>query len=106
MQIETVAGVKNAQAIIEHESVDAVLIGPYDLSGSFGIPGQVDSPQVVESIAAVLSQSKKAGKPCGIFAATAEKAREYAEAGFDFIGVGMDTTVLLSAYTAIKNSLR
>ena len=106
VQIETVAGVKSAQAIIEHKSVDAVLIGPYDLSGSFGIPGQVDSPQVVESIAAVLSQSKKAGKPCGIFAATAEKAREYAEAGFDFIGVGMDTTVLLSAYTAIKNSLR
>ena len=34
-------------------AVDAVVIGPYDLSGSFGIPGQIESSQVVESIASV-----------------------------------------------------
>ncbi len=45
VQIESVAGVKNAKAIVCHDAVDAVVIGPYDLSGSFGIPGQIDSPR-------------------------------------------------------------
>ncbi len=40
VQIETVAGVRNAEVIASHDAVDAVILGPYDLSGSFGIPGQ------------------------------------------------------------------
>src|SRR6202042_1469001 len=83
VQIESVAGVKNAKAIVRHDAVDAVVIGPYDLSGSFGIPGQIDSPQVVESIAAVQALCKATGKPCGIFAATAGKAKAYAATGFE-----------------------
>ena len=51
VQIETAAGVKNAASIAGHAAVDAVVIGPYDLSGSFGIPGEVDAPQVLEGIA-------------------------------------------------------
>jgi 2-dehydro-3-deoxyglucarate aldolase/4-hydroxy-2-oxoheptanedioate aldolase len=106
VQIETAAGVKNAEGIVGHTAVDAVVIGPYDLSGSFGIPGEVDSKRVVESIAAVQTLCRKAGKPCGIFAATAEKARLYAEAGFDLIAVGMDCSILLSGYNAIRDTIR
>ena len=105
VQIETVVGVGNALAIAEHEAVDAVIIGPYDLSGSFGIPGQIDSPQVTDAIASVLEVCKKAGKPCGIFSATAEKARTYLGMSFDLIAIGIDTSTLLRAYTALRNSL-
>jgi 2-keto-3-deoxy-L-rhamnonate aldolase RhmA len=102
VQIESATGVRNAEGIISHSSVDAVVIGPYDLSGSFGIPGEIDSPQVVESIARVQAACREAGKPCGIFAATAEKAATYARSGFDLIAVGMDCTVLLGGYTSIR----
>lgn len=105
VQIESVAGVQNAGAIINHAAVDAVIIGPFDLSSSFGIPGQIDSPQVTGSIAFVLALCKKAGKPCGIFAATAEKARAYAQMNFDLIAVGIDTTTLLNGFTALRNCL-
>jgi 2-keto-3-deoxy-L-rhamnonate aldolase RhmA len=105
VQIETRAGVENARAIVEHEAVDAVIIGPYDLSGSFGIPGQIDSQQVTDAIASVLDVCKAVGKPCGIFSATAEKARAYAGMGFDLIAIGIDTSTLLRAYTALRNSL-
>lgn len=102
VQIETVSGVTNAQEIIEHDAVDGVIVGPYDLSGSFGIPGEIDSSQVVESIAWVLTLSKGAGKPCGVFAATPEKAKAYAAQGFRLIGVGIDTTILLDAYKSMR----
>jgi 2-keto-3-deoxy-L-rhamnonate aldolase RhmA len=104
-QIETVAGVRNARAIVEHDAVDAVIVGPYDLSGSFGIPGQIDAAEVVAAIAEVRSMCGEAGKPCGIFAATAEKAREYAAQGFDLIAVGIDSSILLNAYRLLRQTL-
>lgn len=102
IQIETVAGVRNAEAIVAHEAVDAVVVGPYDLSGSFGMPGKIDSPQVVDSIAKVQTLCKRASKPCGIFAATAEKAKACSAAGFELIAVGIDCSVLLSGYNALR----
>ena len=102
VQIETVAGVRNADEIANHKAVDAVIIGPYDLSGSLGIPGEIDSQQVVESIRTVRTACINAGKACGIFAATTEKARSYAADGFALIAVGMDCSVLLAAYGAIR----
>jgi 2-keto-3-deoxy-L-rhamnonate aldolase RhmA len=105
VQIETAAGVMNAAEIVASDAVDGVIIGPYDLSGSFGIPGQVEAPQVVEAIDRVLALCRDAAKPCGIFAATAEKAREYAAQGFDLIAVGIDTSILFSAYQQMRHAL-
>ena len=104
VQIETAAGVENAHGIIAHSAVDAVVVGPYDLSGSFGIPGQIDAPQVADGIAKVLSLCKQAHKPCGIFAADADRAHAYVSQGFDLIAVGMDTTALLNAYRSIRKA--
>lgn len=106
VQIETAAGVDNAEAILAHNAVDAVILGPYDLSGSYGIPGDVEAPQVVDGIARVLSLCKQAGKPCGIFSAKAEKARAYAAQGFDMIAIGIDTTLLLNAYKGVLTDTR
>lgn len=105
VQIETAAGIDNAEAIVAHDAVDAVILGPYDLSGSCGIPGQVDAPQVIDGIAKVRSLCKRAAKPCGIFAATAEKARAYAAQGFDMIAVGIDTATLLNAYKSLREAM-
>lgn len=101
VQIETAAGVRNAGAIVDHKAVDAVILGPYDLSGSFGIPGEIDSHQVVDGIASVQAACKTAGKPCGIFAANVEKARTYRMAGFELIAVGMDCVTLLDGYRSM-----
>jgi 2-keto-3-deoxy-L-rhamnonate aldolase RhmA len=105
VQIESAAGVRNAEAIIGHSAVDAVVIGPYDLSGSLGIPGEIEAPQVIESIRKVQELAKKLAKPCGIFASTAEKAKSYANQGFDLIAVGMDCTVLLGGYQQIRQAI-
>jgi 2-keto-3-deoxy-L-rhamnonate aldolase RhmA len=105
VQIETVSGAVNAAEIIAHDAVDAVIIGPYDLSGSFGVPGQVDDPKVVRAIANVHELCARFGKPCGIFAATGEKAREYAAQGFDLVAVGIDSSILLNAYKQLRGLL-
>jgi 2-keto-3-deoxy-L-rhamnonate aldolase RhmA len=105
VQIETAAGVANAAAIIGHEAVDAVVIGPYDLSASLGVPGEIGAPQVTAAIARVHALCREAGKPCGIFAANAEKARDYAAAGFELIVAGIDSNILLNALTSLRRSV-
>jgi 2-keto-3-deoxy-L-rhamnonate aldolase RhmA len=106
VQIETVSGLENADEIASHPAVDAVIIGPFDLSASFGIPGQIENQQVVEGIDTVQKSCRRHGKPCGIFAATADKARQYVQSGFEFIGVGIDCSVLLSGFSSLCEAIR
>ena len=105
IQIESVHGVESAAALIKHSVVDAVIIGPYDLSSSFGLPGEIDSPPVANAINSVRSLCRLAGKPCGIFAASAEKARTYAQMQFELIAVGIDSTTLLNGFVALRKCL-
>ena len=105
-QIESIAGVNAVREIVQEPYIDAILIGPYDLSGSCGVPGDIQCDQVQQGIATVLQSCKDAGKPCGIFAANAEAATAYAAQGFDMIGVGIDSLILGNAYKALLATVR
>ena len=105
-QIETLAGVDAVDSIVQEPYIDAILIGPYDLSGSCGVPGDIECEPVKNGIATVLRSCKQRGKPCGIFAATLEGARKYAAQGFDLIGVGIDSLILGDAYKALLSETR
>ena len=100
-QIETLAGVASVDSIVQESYIDAVIIGPYDLSGSCGVPGDIECDQVQEGIAQVLQSCEQAGKPCGIFAATAKAAERYKAQGFDLISVGLDALILSNAYKTL-----
>jgi 2-keto-3-deoxy-L-rhamnonate aldolase RhmA len=106
VQIETAEGVANVRDIVSAPDLDAILIGPYDLSGSLGVLGDVGSEQVTAAIATVLAACKVAKVPCGIFAANGEAARQYLAQGFDFVGAGVDTMLLLSAMKGLLGAAR
>jgi 2-keto-3-deoxy-L-rhamnonate aldolase RhmA len=61
-QIETVKGVENAKAIASVEGIDALLIGPNDLSIALGIPGDIMNPIELEAIAKVAKACRETGK--------------------------------------------
>ena len=65
-QIESTEGVDNVDAILAVDGVDAVFIGPNDLSQSYGLMGQFDHPAVVGAIEAVAAAAVRAGKHSGI----------------------------------------
>lgn len=65
MQIESIEGVNNIDRLVEKEFIDGFMIGPYDLSGSLNIPGQIDHPEVKKACAKVIEACAKAGKACG-----------------------------------------
>ncbi len=65
VQIESIRGVEDIEAILSFEEIDGAMIGPYDLSGSLGIPGQLDDPQVSAAVEKVIVACSKFGKACG-----------------------------------------
>lgn len=106
VQIETAEGVAAIHEIAQEPAVDAVLVGPYDLSGSYGVMGDVTCAPVREAIASVLDACRRTHKPCGIFAADPAAALGYVQQGFQLVAVGMDAMMLANAHRATIAALR
>ena len=106
IQIEHVEGARRIESILEVEGIDAVFIGPYDLSGSLGMPGRISEPDVQAHIRNVRDACQARGKPLGIFTADAEAARPYIDQGFVLLAVGADAVHLGEAAEASLARLR
>ncbi|WP_187393738.1 HpcH/HpaI aldolase/citrate lyase family protein [Oceaniovalibus sp. ACAM 378] len=65
LQIESIEGVNNAEEIAKVEGIDMIFIGPYDLSGTHGVLGETNHPDVEKSIAHVIGVAQAAGLPLG-----------------------------------------
>ncbi len=90
MQVEHVNAVNNLEEILAVEGVDGIVIGPFDLSGSIDILGQLDNPKNKELIRKTFEICRKAGKPYGISAVAGHKkgmdvVKEYIDMGASYI---------------------
>lgn len=90
VQIETEQGVAAAEVIAATEGVDALFVGPADLSANLGVFGEFDGQPFREAIAEVLAAGDAADTPVGTLATSAEAIDRYAEMGFDFLVAGWD----------------
>jgi len=105
IQAENIETVKNIEAIITVEGIDAVLIGPYDLSASMGLMGQVDNLEVQAAIESIRQICQAHGMPLGIFATKVERAKAYLQQGYNLIACSGDTLMLAQAAVEIANEL-
>ncbi len=106
LQIEHIEAVRHIHAIVEVPGVDALFVGPYDLSASMGRIGEVDHPSVREAIAVVRECAGKAGIAMGIFTATADSAKAFMAEGYTLAAVGVDAMLLAGAATEVLTLLR
>lgn len=105
VQIESAAAVRDIDAILTTDGVDAAVIGPFDLSGSLGHLGDITHAEVTGAIDAVLAAGKKHGVPVGIFCGSADLARSYLARGFSPIAVGVDSMLLAAGARELRQSL-
>lgn len=79
--------------IVRVPGLDAVLVGPYDLSASLGLTGLFALPEFEATIARILEVTKAAGMPCGVHVVTLlpQDLQRRREAGFRFIACGIDS---------------
>ena len=100
--IETRAALANLDAIAATPGIDALFIGPYDLSTALsgGKAQNVDAPEVLAAIDKICAAANKAGKIPGIYCRNAEVGRAMAQRGFRFISVVTDVSLLREAAAA------
>ncbi|HLY59620.1 MAG TPA: aldolase/citrate lyase family protein [Terriglobia bacterium] len=84
LQIETPKGIESMKSLASHDWVDALMIGPYDLSLHLGHCGELDHPEVVEAITRILDQANQTGKSCGMPVGSVEMARFWRKRGCHF----------------------
>lgn len=106
LQAESRQAIDNIESIANIAGIDAIFVGPYDLSASLGRIGQVADPEVVEAINKIANTCKKAGVRLGIFGVSAEAVRPYIEQGFTLITAGVDTLFVIKSATEILGECR
>jgi 4-hydroxy-2-oxoheptanedioate aldolase len=103
VQIETYAAVKNAREIAEVDGVDLVFIGPGDLSGSSGLRGKTNAPEVEALIAEIVQVCKRAGKPLGTVPRLGKSWQQLVDNGFSLVATGSDIAIYNAALTKLVN---
>jgi 4-hydroxy-2-oxoheptanedioate aldolase len=79
------------------EGLDLLMIAPYDLSQSLGVPGEIAHSSVIERVEEICARVKGTGKVVGMFAEEPEKSGEWVRLGVRYIGADVDSQILLRA---------
>lgn len=106
VQAETADAVANIEGIVRVPDLDAVFVGPFDLSASLGRPGEVQHPAVEAAIGRVAAACRAAGVRSGIFALGAPDLAPRPREGFTLLAAGVDSALLGSAAGDLLASLR
>jgi 2-dehydro-3-deoxyglucarate aldolase len=94
--VENIRAVENLEAILRVDGLDAVMIGPYDLSASLGMTAQFDAEPFRAAMARILSQCASAAVACGVHVVAPDVAELNARIaeGYRFIAYSIDAVFL------------
>ena len=109
IQIERKGALECVDEIAAVDGVDVLFIGPLDLSISLGIPLQFDHPLFLKARRKVVEAANRAGKAAGITIPNTDQLQEVVEAGFTFLAIGRDTSLItqgMRQIAAAQNSLK
>lgn len=105
IHIEGMEGINNLAEIISVEGIDVIFLGPYDLSQSCGVPGQVQHEKVVNSMKNAVKIAREHGKAVGTFTESVENAKMWEEIGVQYIAYSVDVGLIMNSYKEITKKL-
>jgi len=96
VQIEHINAVNNIDEILSTPGIDAFIIGPYDLSGSLGKPGDFDDSEVIDALQKVMDAASRYNISAGFHSVSSnpDEARKRREQGYNFLAFSLDTILL------------
>lgn len=105
LQIEHIEAVGNIDSILAVKGIDSIFIGPYDLSASMGLLGQVTHPEVIKTIDFIKHKCSDAGIPYGIFGPNPEVLLREIKAGCKYILCGVDVSLFSTMLKGLSEKL-
>lgn len=105
-QVEGTAALQQLAEIISCPGLDAIFVGPYDLSQSLGVPGQVEHPSVQAALRQIAEVAGQSGKPFGTFAGNGQAVSAAQALGYSFLAISIDTLLISQAMHSLVGTLR
>jgi len=106
VQSETTQALENIEQIAAVDGIDCIFVGPFDLSISLGIPGQLNHPMEVEAIEKIAAVCKKHNKIGGILMFDQELLTKWIKHGFRFTVYSSDINLLADAAAGAVSQLK
>jgi 4-hydroxy-2-oxoheptanedioate aldolase len=106
IQPETKRAIDEIDSLVSVRGLDAVFIGPFDLSKTLGVAGQTKHPLVVECFEKVIDACNRHGVAPGVHLHDLAQAKEWIARGMRFVGLKNDFRYLMESMTAATKELR
>ncbi|MDB0022446.1 aldolase/citrate lyase family protein [Flavobacteriaceae bacterium] len=103
IQIEGKNSLDDFENFIKIDKIKNYMIGPYDLSNSLNIPGDINNPLIEHEVKNLINISKKNNISLGIYCDDWNEARKWKKLGINFVAINVDLSVILTSY---KNILK
>jgi 4-hydroxy-2-oxoheptanedioate aldolase len=105
IQLEGKEAILDIDNILKVEGIDIIFIGPYDLSQSLGVPGQVSHPVVIEAMNKIVKHARSLGITVGTFTDTPQSAEIWKQAGVQYISYSVDVGIFANACSQLVKEL-
>lgn len=106
IHIEGNIAFNNIDEILAVDGIDVIFIGPYDMSQSCGVPGQVNHPKVISQMKEIVEKAKPLGKVVGTFVESPESAKQWIDLGVKYISFAVDVGIYFDACKNIVEKVR
>lgn len=106
LQIETKLAFDRREELLSVPGVDAVMVGPADLSISLGVPGEFEHPKLVEAIENIRDSCLRHGVAPGVHMRSLAVAKLWKDRGMKFVSTGSETGFLFEKASETVKSLR
>ncbi len=90
LQLEGGEALANLDGILAEPGIDIIFIGPYDLSQSLGVPGQVEHPLVADKIEEIIHKCIAQGIAVGVFTDNGPALEKWKKAGVQYLSYSVD----------------
>jgi 2-keto-3-deoxy-L-rhamnonate aldolase RhmA len=103
--VEGKEGLSAVDSILGVEGLDAILLGPVDMSMALGVPGQPEHPTVIASMSRIVEKASARGVATGVFAPNTNAAARWLKLGVRLVALSVDTALMLDGFRSAVNAL-
>ena len=104
--MEAQEGLDNLDAICQVQGLDAVMVGPDDLSQNLGVPGDLQHPKMQEAVEHVIAVCDRHGIPWGFSCQDQAAAKRWIDRGIRWMPYANDAAVLFNTFSAAARDLK
>jgi 4-hydroxy-2-oxoheptanedioate aldolase len=106
VHIEGQTGLNNLDEIMTVEGIDVLFLGPYDISQSLGMPGDVRNKTVEDALRKAATDARAQGRAVGSYAKDIDMGKWLLDIGVQYLSINVDAIIYMQACRTIAEALK